>query len=81
MAQLMISGNNGTTGITATGTVGKPAWVNAFVTNPLGGPATNWNYTTVALPAGTYKITARAQDNVGQNDQVPPSVTITLKLP
>ncbi len=79
--QLMISGNNGTTGITATGTVGKPAWVNAFVTNPLGGPATNWNYTTVALPAGTYKITARAQDNVGQNDQVPPSVTITLKLP
>jgi len=68
-------------GITATGTVGKPAWVNAFVTNPLGGTSTNWNYTTVALPAGTYKITARATDNVGQLDANPPSVTITLKLP
>jgi hypothetical protein len=79
--QLLIANPGSTVGVTATGTVGKPAWVNAFVTNPLGGPATNWNYSTVALPAGTYKITARATDNVGQLDANPPSVTITLKLP
>jgi trimeric autotransporter adhesin len=79
--QLMIANPGSTVGITATGTVGKPAWVNAYVTNPLGGPATNWNYSTVALPAGTYKITARATDNVGQLDAAPPSVTITLKIP
>ena len=78
--QLLISGPNNT-GITATGTVGVPAYVNAFVTNPLGGPSTNWNYSTVALPAGKYTITARATDNVGQNDPNPPKVTITLKVP
>jgi len=67
----------GTSGIKADGTVGKPAWVTAFITNP-GGTFTNWNYTTVALPSGTWKVSARAIDSVGKVQLTWPTSTITL---
>ena len=75
--QLFVTNLAGTSGIKADGTVGKPAWVTAFITNP-GGTFTNWNYTTVALPSGTWKVSARAIDSVGKVQLTWPTSTITL---
>lgn len=75
--QLYITNLAGTSGIRADGTVGKPAWVTAFITNP-GGTFTNWNYTTAVLPSGTWKVSARAIDSVGKVQLVYPTSTITL---
>ena len=51
--------------------------MTAFITNP-GGTFTNWNYTTVALPSGTWKVSARAIDSVGKVQLTWPTSTITL---
>ncbi len=75
--QLYVTNLAGTSGIKSDGTVGKPAWVTVFITNP-GGTFTNWNYTTVALPSGTWKVSARAIDSVGKVQLTWPTSTITL---
>jgi hypothetical protein len=51
-----------------------PTWIAAYVTNP-NGAATNWNYTTPALPPGTYSASARSMDINGQFLQTPPTAT------
>ncbi len=69
---------DGRTGVQADGTVGPvPAWRQAFVTNP-GGPSTNWNLTSPALPAGRWTVSARARDSVGKLTVSYPSAKITL---
>lgn len=75
--QVLIANPAGTSGITSAGTVGNPGWVAAFVTNP-GGLFTNWTYTPAALPAGTWRVSARAVDSVGKTQLTYPTVTVTL---
>ena len=75
--QVMIASPDGSQGLKADGTVGTPEWVTAFVTNP-GGLFSNWNFSSSPIPAGTWKVSARAVDSVGKATLAYPTVTVTL---
>jgi len=76
--ELFVRNPAGTQGIRPDGSVGsQPGWLAAFVTNP-GGTFTNWNYTSPALPAGTWLVSARTVDSVGKAQLTYPTVTVTV---
>lgn len=60
------------------GTLGSPQWVSGFLTNP-GGPGSDFQYTSIPLPAGSYLVRVRAVDSVGKVDQSYEQVNVTLQ--
>ncbi|NNE74522.1 MAG: hypothetical protein HKN26_12720 [Acidimicrobiales bacterium] len=60
------------------GTIGNPQWVDGFLTNP-GGSGSDFQYTSIALPAGRYTVQARAIDGRGHVDLVRARANIELE--
>jgi len=70
--------NSGGQYMNAAGTfAAAPTWIETFLTSP-GTPGSNFNYTSPALPAGTYTVNVRAVDNYGQLQQTPRVFTVNI---
>ena len=57
-----------------------PSWRAAFLNSP-GTPGSNFSYTTPVIPAGTYRVLARAVDQHDQVTPTPTERTVTVTVP
>lgn len=76
--EVLITNNATGRGPRKDGTYGtSPAYLPGTLTNP-GGPVSNWTYSSITLPAGTYTVQVRAKDSLGKYDLTPATATVTV---
>ena len=61
----------------ADGTLGQAQWIDSSLTNP-GASRSNFDFQTPVAPKGTWVVSIRARDNVGQTTSPSTSLRVTL---